>query len=141
MSTKIMDGRNSKQQQQAVLGVLDALMPPNAPATFRKLFPFRQVLNNVSQRLCCCDTSRAVSSQQGTCQWSLHCSNSTIAQRWQASCCQLDRCFSLPAAHICPQKLHDPAPYNGKSAECCLRTCACMSSWMSCVTQIGWCSH
>ena len=38
-----MDGRNSKQQQQAVLGVLEALMPPNAPATFRKLFPFRQV--------------------------------------------------------------------------------------------------
>lgn len=45
LSTKIMDGRNSKQQQQAVSGVLEALMPPNAPATFRKLFPFRQVLS------------------------------------------------------------------------------------------------
>ena len=38
-----MSGRNSKQQQQAVLGVLDALMPPNAPTTFRTLFPFKQV--------------------------------------------------------------------------------------------------
>lgn len=43
LSTKIMDGRNSKQQQESVLGVLHALMPPNAPTTFRKLFPFRQV--------------------------------------------------------------------------------------------------
>lgn len=38
-----MSGRNSKQQQQAVLGVLDALMPPNAPTTFRKIFPLKQV--------------------------------------------------------------------------------------------------
>ena len=43
LSKQIMSGRNSKQQQQAVLGVLEALMPPNAPATFRKLFPFKQV--------------------------------------------------------------------------------------------------
>lgn len=43
LSTKIMDGRNSRQQQQAVSGVLESLMPPNAPTTFRKLFPFRQV--------------------------------------------------------------------------------------------------
>lgn len=43
LSKQIMSGRNSKQQQQAVLGVLEALMPPNAPATFRRLFPFKQV--------------------------------------------------------------------------------------------------
>ncbi|KAL3153485.1 hypothetical protein ABBQ38_011816 [Trebouxia sp. C0009 RCD-2024] len=42
LSKQIMSGRNSKQQQQAVLGVLEALMPPNAPATFRRLFPFKQ---------------------------------------------------------------------------------------------------
>jgi len=43
LSKQIMDGRNSKQQQQAVLGVLDALLPPDAPTTFRKIFPLKQV--------------------------------------------------------------------------------------------------
>ena len=43
LSKQIMSGRNSKQQQRAVLGVLEALMPPNAPTTFRTLFPFKQV--------------------------------------------------------------------------------------------------
>ena len=43
LSKQIMEGRNSKQQQQAVLGVLDALLPPDAPTTFRKIFPFKQV--------------------------------------------------------------------------------------------------
>ncbi|DBB04379.1 TPA: hypothetical protein ACH3X1_012866 [Trebouxia sp. C0004] len=42
LSKQIMEGRNSKQQQQAVLGVLDALLPPNAPTTFRKIFPLKQ---------------------------------------------------------------------------------------------------
>lgn len=42
LSKQIMEGRNSKQQQQAVLGVLDALLPPDAPTTFRKIFPFKQ---------------------------------------------------------------------------------------------------
>ncbi len=43
LSKQIMSGRNSKQQQQAVSGVLGALLPPNAPTTFRKVFPFKQV--------------------------------------------------------------------------------------------------
>jgi hypothetical protein len=43
LSKQIMEGRNSKQQQQAVLGVLDALLPPDAPTTFRKIFPLKQV--------------------------------------------------------------------------------------------------
>jgi len=43
LSKQIMEGRNSKQQQQAVLGVLDALLPPDAPSTFRKIFPLKQV--------------------------------------------------------------------------------------------------
>ncbi|DBA78089.1 TPA: hypothetical protein ACH3X2_008062 [Trebouxia sp. C0005] len=42
LSKQIMEGRTSKQQQQAVLGVLDALLPPDAPTTFRKIFPFKQ---------------------------------------------------------------------------------------------------
>lgn len=51
LSKQIMSGRNSKQQQRAVLSVLDALMPPNAPTTFRTLFPFKQVYLYI---LCSC---------------------------------------------------------------------------------------
>lgn len=39
ISREIMRGRNSKQQQETVAGVLLSVMPPDAPAVFRKLFP------------------------------------------------------------------------------------------------------
>lgn len=40
LSKEMMRGRNSLQQQQTVAGVLESLLPPDAPATFRKWFPF-----------------------------------------------------------------------------------------------------
>lgn len=42
LSKEMMRGRNSQQQQQTVAGVLESLLPPNAPASFRKLFPMSQ---------------------------------------------------------------------------------------------------
>jgi hypothetical protein len=39
----MMKGRNSKQQQQAVSGVLGSLMPPEAAARFRRWFPISKV--------------------------------------------------------------------------------------------------
>jgi hypothetical protein len=38
-----MRGRNTRQQQEAVAGVLSSLLPPQAPANFRKWFPFNKV--------------------------------------------------------------------------------------------------
>ncbi len=43
LSREIMKGRNSKQQQQAVSGVLGSLMPPQAAERFRKWFPVSKV--------------------------------------------------------------------------------------------------
>ena len=39
ISRDVMRGRNSKQQQETVAGVLTSIMPPGAPAQFKKLFP------------------------------------------------------------------------------------------------------
>ena len=47
LSKQIMSGRNSKQQQEAVSGVLGSLMPPDAPTTFRKLFPLKQASSSL----------------------------------------------------------------------------------------------
>ena len=44
LSREMMKGRNSKQQQQAVSGVLGSLMPPQASERFRKWFPVSKVL-------------------------------------------------------------------------------------------------
>ncbi|KAG9445165.1 hypothetical protein H6P81_016505 [Aristolochia fimbriata] len=38
-SKKVMQGRNRKQQQEVVREVLLSMLPPGAPAQFRKLFP------------------------------------------------------------------------------------------------------
>lgn len=43
LSREIMRGRNTKQQQETVAGVLSSLLPPQAPANFRKWFPFNKV--------------------------------------------------------------------------------------------------
>lgn len=43
LSREMMKGRNSKQQQQAVSGVLGSLMPPEAAERFRKWFPVSKV--------------------------------------------------------------------------------------------------
>lgn len=43
LSKEIMKGRNSQQQREAVGGVLDSLMPPEAQKSFRNLFPFSRV--------------------------------------------------------------------------------------------------
>ena len=43
LSREMMTGRNSKQQQQAVSGVLGSLMPPEASERFRKWFPVSKV--------------------------------------------------------------------------------------------------
>lgn len=37
-----MRGRNTQQQRETVAAVLGSLLPPDAPATFRKLFPFNR---------------------------------------------------------------------------------------------------
>jgi hypothetical protein len=42
LSREIMKGRNTKQQQQTVAGVLGSLLPPQAPARFRKWFPLNK---------------------------------------------------------------------------------------------------
>eukprot|EP00850_Spirogloea_muscicola_P002781 SM000011S18959 [mRNA] locus=s11:39745:41290:- [translate_table: standard] len=39
VSKKVMVGRTAEQQRRAVGQVLVSMLPPNAPATFRKLFP------------------------------------------------------------------------------------------------------
>ncbi|XP_068635830.1 beta-carotene isomerase D27, chloroplastic isoform X2 [Aristolochia californica] len=39
VSKKVMQGRNRKQQQEVVREVLLSMLPPGAPAQFRKLFP------------------------------------------------------------------------------------------------------
>ena len=39
LSREIMRGRNTKQQQEAVDGVLASLLPPQSPERFRKWFP------------------------------------------------------------------------------------------------------
>lgn len=38
-SRKVMQGRSAEEQREAVGMVLKSMLPPNAPATFRKLFP------------------------------------------------------------------------------------------------------
>lgn len=43
LSREMMKGRNSKQQQQAVSGVLGSLMPPQAAERFRRWFPVSKV--------------------------------------------------------------------------------------------------
>ncbi len=43
LSKETMRGRNSLGQQQTVAGVLQSLLPPDAPNTFRKLFPLSRV--------------------------------------------------------------------------------------------------
>lgn len=42
LSRDIMRGRNSQEQQQTVAGVLGSLLPPQAPANFRKWFPLNR---------------------------------------------------------------------------------------------------
>lgn len=42
LSREIMRGRNTAQQRETVAAVLGSLLPPDAPATFRKLFPFNR---------------------------------------------------------------------------------------------------
>ena len=39
LSREIMRGRNTKQQQEAVAGVLDSLLPPQSPERFKQWFP------------------------------------------------------------------------------------------------------
>lgn len=43
LSREMMKGRSSKQQQEAVSGVLRSLMPEEAAKRFRKWFPVSQV--------------------------------------------------------------------------------------------------
>lgn len=43
LSKEIIKGRNSKQQQQTVSGVLGSLLPPEASERFRKWFPVSKV--------------------------------------------------------------------------------------------------
>jgi hypothetical protein len=38
-----MRGRNSKEQQETVAGVLAGLLPPQAPERFRQWFPLNKV--------------------------------------------------------------------------------------------------
>ncbi len=42
LSREIMRGRNTVQQRETVAAVLGSLLPPEAPATFRKIFPFNR---------------------------------------------------------------------------------------------------
>lgn len=42
LSREIMKGRNTREQQETVAGVLSSLLPPQAPANFRKWFPFNK---------------------------------------------------------------------------------------------------
>ena len=49
LSKEIMKGRSSKQQRQAVSGVLGSLMPPQASARFRRWFPVSKVRLSPSQ--------------------------------------------------------------------------------------------
>lgn len=51
LSKEIMKGRNSQQQREAVGGVLDSLMPPEAQKSFRNLFPFSRWSAEVNARI------------------------------------------------------------------------------------------
>lgn len=42
LSREIMRGRNSKEQQEAVAGVLASLLPPQSPERFKKWFPLNK---------------------------------------------------------------------------------------------------
>jgi hypothetical protein len=42
LSREIMRGRNTKEQQETVAGVLAGLLPPQAPENFRKWFPLNR---------------------------------------------------------------------------------------------------
>ncbi|GAB4815549.1 hypothetical protein N2152v2_002595 [Parachlorella kessleri] len=48
LSREMMRGRNTQQQQEAVAGVLVSLLPPQAPANFRKWFPFNKLNSEVN---------------------------------------------------------------------------------------------
>ncbi|KAK9785096.1 hypothetical protein WJX73_007876 [Symbiochloris irregularis] len=51
LSREIMKGRSSKQQREAVGGVLDSLMPPEAQQSFRTLFPLSKWSAEINARI------------------------------------------------------------------------------------------
>ncbi|KAK9824643.1 hypothetical protein WJX72_012018 [[Myrmecia] bisecta] len=51
LSTLMMKGRSSKQQQAVVMGVLKSLLPEQGPGVFRRLFPFTKWSAEANARL------------------------------------------------------------------------------------------